>query len=206
MLKHVPGTRAPLAGQHQWHALVEGTTVDPAVNIAAELEGLLAALQHGISATRYSPQMRRRPRPSGSCATPFPKPSAPRVQRWRTISRSRSPTCRRSSPTPRQGRSGLSRRRCQRIRASGRWQHPLSCPRRQPRRAGLVRRRGREDHKDGRRSRHRRGRVDLRRARHRTAEAAMSRRTRAARPNSRAARDQGGARPVGDYEPGEINS
>jgi FAD/FMN-containing dehydrogenase len=49
VLKHVPDTRAPLAGEHQWHALVEATTADGEHDIAAELERLLgAALQQGI--------------------------------------------------------------------------------------------------------------------------------------------------------------
>lgn len=49
VLKHIPGTRAPLAGEHSWNALVEATTADPDMNIAAELERPLgAALQRGI--------------------------------------------------------------------------------------------------------------------------------------------------------------
>src|SRR5438445_3919348 len=49
VLKHVPGTRAPLTGSHKWHALVEATTADNATDIAAELESLLtAAMQQGI--------------------------------------------------------------------------------------------------------------------------------------------------------------
>jgi FAD/FMN-containing dehydrogenase len=49
VLRHVPGTRAPLAGSHKWHALVEATTADPAIDLAAELESLLAAaLKQGI--------------------------------------------------------------------------------------------------------------------------------------------------------------
>jgi FAD/FMN-containing dehydrogenase len=49
VLKHVPGTRAPLTGAHKWHALVEATTTDPGADIAAELESLLAvAMQQGI--------------------------------------------------------------------------------------------------------------------------------------------------------------
>ena len=49
VLKHIPGTRAPLAGEHAWHVLVEATTPDASANIAAELEGLLGdALQRGI--------------------------------------------------------------------------------------------------------------------------------------------------------------
>ena len=49
VLKHVPGTRSPLSGDHKWHALVEATTAEPSADIAAELESLLAAaLQHGV--------------------------------------------------------------------------------------------------------------------------------------------------------------
>jgi FAD/FMN-containing dehydrogenase len=51
VLKHVPGTRAPLAGAHRWHALIEATTTDANADVAAELERLLgAALQQGIIA------------------------------------------------------------------------------------------------------------------------------------------------------------
>jgi FAD/FMN-containing dehydrogenase len=46
VLKHVPGTRAPLAGQHAWNALIEATTADTATDIQAEIERLLGeALQ-----------------------------------------------------------------------------------------------------------------------------------------------------------------
>jgi len=49
VLKHIPNTRAPLSGEHKWHALIEATTADPEANIAAELETLLAAaMQQGI--------------------------------------------------------------------------------------------------------------------------------------------------------------
>jgi len=49
VLKHVPGTRAPLAGKHSWHALIEATTADPVSDIAGELQrSLAAALQRGI--------------------------------------------------------------------------------------------------------------------------------------------------------------
>jgi FAD/FMN-containing dehydrogenase len=49
VLKHVPGTRAPLDGGHRWHALVEATTADSAHDIPAELERLLAAaMQQGL--------------------------------------------------------------------------------------------------------------------------------------------------------------
>src|SRR3954451_23688196 len=49
VLKHVPNTRAPLSGEHPWHALIEATTADPAVDIATELQSLLAAaLRQGI--------------------------------------------------------------------------------------------------------------------------------------------------------------
>jgi FAD/FMN-containing dehydrogenase len=51
VLKHIPGTRSPLSGEHPWHVLVEATTSDPEKNIAAELEQLLAgALEQGIIA------------------------------------------------------------------------------------------------------------------------------------------------------------
>src|SRR5438309_5821611 len=49
VLRHVPNTRAPLAGKHEWHALVEATTGDTEFDVAAELErSLAAALQQGI--------------------------------------------------------------------------------------------------------------------------------------------------------------
>jgi FAD/FMN-containing dehydrogenase len=49
VLKHIPGTRAPLAGEHRWHALIEATTSDTEHDIDAELQNLLAgALERGI--------------------------------------------------------------------------------------------------------------------------------------------------------------
>ncbi len=49
VLKHIPGTRSPLAGQHRWNLLVEETTANSGTDIAAELEGLLAeALERKI--------------------------------------------------------------------------------------------------------------------------------------------------------------
>jgi FAD/FMN-containing dehydrogenase len=49
VLKHIPGTRAPLAGEHDWQVLIEATTADPTTDIAAELERLLAAaLSQGL--------------------------------------------------------------------------------------------------------------------------------------------------------------
>jgi len=49
VLCHIPNTRAPLAGEHPWHALVEATTADGDTDIAAELERFFgAALQEGI--------------------------------------------------------------------------------------------------------------------------------------------------------------
>ncbi|HJU77157.1 MAG TPA: FAD-binding oxidoreductase [Sphingomicrobium sp.] len=51
VLKHIPGTRPPLAGDYGWHALVEATTPDSAADIGAELERLLElALAEGIIA------------------------------------------------------------------------------------------------------------------------------------------------------------
>jgi FAD/FMN-containing dehydrogenase len=51
VLKHIPGSRPPLAGEHSWHVLVEATTADPGSSIVGELERLLSAtLQEGIIA------------------------------------------------------------------------------------------------------------------------------------------------------------
>ena len=51
VLRHIPGTRAPLAADHPWHVLVEATADDPSEDVAAELEGLLGdALGQGIIA------------------------------------------------------------------------------------------------------------------------------------------------------------
>ena len=53
VLKHIPGTRSPLSGEHPWHVLVEATSAERDTNISAELEQLLgAALQQGIIARR----------------------------------------------------------------------------------------------------------------------------------------------------------
>jgi FAD/FMN-containing dehydrogenase len=49
VLKHIPGTRAPLAGQHPWQVLVEATTSNADHDLGAKIEGLLAdALNNGI--------------------------------------------------------------------------------------------------------------------------------------------------------------
>ena len=49
VLKHIPGTRAPLTGMHGWHVLIEATTAHAGVDLAGELERLLgASLQQGI--------------------------------------------------------------------------------------------------------------------------------------------------------------
>jgi FAD/FMN-containing dehydrogenase len=49
VLEHIPGTRSPLLGEHEWHVLVEATTADSQTDIGAELEPLLAAaLEEGI--------------------------------------------------------------------------------------------------------------------------------------------------------------
>ena len=49
VLKHVPDTRAPLAGVHAWHVLAEATTDDADADIAGELQALLAAaMDQGI--------------------------------------------------------------------------------------------------------------------------------------------------------------
>jgi FAD/FMN-containing dehydrogenase len=47
VLKHIPGTRAPLADAHRWHVLVEATATGG--DVAAELQMLLAkALEQGL--------------------------------------------------------------------------------------------------------------------------------------------------------------
>jgi FAD/FMN-containing dehydrogenase len=49
VLKHIPGTRAPLSRRHPWHVLIEATTSDDEGDIAGELEQLLSlALQEKI--------------------------------------------------------------------------------------------------------------------------------------------------------------
>lgn len=49
VLKHIPNTRAPLAGEHRWQLLIEATTADAGVDIGGELEQLLGgALDQGI--------------------------------------------------------------------------------------------------------------------------------------------------------------
>src|SRR5438270_1589932 len=51
VLTHIPNTRAPLSGAHEWHALIEATTADSDHGIAGELERILAAaLQQGLIA------------------------------------------------------------------------------------------------------------------------------------------------------------
>jgi FAD/FMN-containing dehydrogenase len=49
VLKHIPGTRPPLAGPHSWHVLIEATTAKAVIDIGGEMERLLAgALEHGL--------------------------------------------------------------------------------------------------------------------------------------------------------------
>jgi FAD/FMN-containing dehydrogenase len=49
VLKHIPGTRTPLDGEHQWHVLIEATTADPRLDIGATLQQMLAqALENGL--------------------------------------------------------------------------------------------------------------------------------------------------------------
>lgn len=48
---HLPGARAPLAGAHPWHVLIEAVTCDPAVDPSAMLEAQLGrALADGVIA------------------------------------------------------------------------------------------------------------------------------------------------------------
>jgi FAD/FMN-containing dehydrogenase len=41
VLRHVPGTRAPLSPQHRWNVLIEATSSDPEADIGADLSRLL---------------------------------------------------------------------------------------------------------------------------------------------------------------------
>jgi FAD/FMN-containing dehydrogenase len=51
VLRHIPGTRAPLASPAPWYVLVEATSADPAAPLAAQMEaGLAAAAQAGLVA------------------------------------------------------------------------------------------------------------------------------------------------------------
>jgi FAD/FMN-containing dehydrogenase len=51
VVKHIPGTRAPLSGEHRWHVLIEATTPDADRDVSAARARLLgAALQQGIIA------------------------------------------------------------------------------------------------------------------------------------------------------------
>jgi len=50
VLKHIPGTRPPLADDHAWHVLIEATTSDGDWDVVEELEQLLAgAIQSGLA-------------------------------------------------------------------------------------------------------------------------------------------------------------
>ena len=49
VLKHVPGTRAPLGGKHHWHLLIEATSAEPGNRLPAQLEAWLGeALSAGL--------------------------------------------------------------------------------------------------------------------------------------------------------------
>jgi FAD/FMN-containing dehydrogenase len=51
VLQHIPGTRAPLAGDHSWHVLIDATSPDAARPPSAQLEHWLGeALERGLIA------------------------------------------------------------------------------------------------------------------------------------------------------------
>ena len=51
VLRHIPGTRAPLETHQPWHVLIEAITADPGHDVAADIQGCLGeALQQGIVA------------------------------------------------------------------------------------------------------------------------------------------------------------
>ena len=50
VLKHIPGTRTPLAGEHRWHVLVEATSASAELDPVELLQSLLAsALETGLA-------------------------------------------------------------------------------------------------------------------------------------------------------------
>lgn len=51
VLRHIPGTRAPLQGAHDWHVLVEATSADAGSGLRADLESMVAeAMNEGLVA------------------------------------------------------------------------------------------------------------------------------------------------------------
>ncbi len=52
VLGHVPGTRAPLAGEHRWHVLIEATSDDPGAEASAALlaRALAPMIERGLIA------------------------------------------------------------------------------------------------------------------------------------------------------------
>lgn len=51
VLRHIPGTRAPLGGGHGWHVLVEATSAAAGSGLGPEIEALLgAAMEQGLIA------------------------------------------------------------------------------------------------------------------------------------------------------------
>jgi FAD/FMN-containing dehydrogenase len=43
VLRHIPGTRAPLAGEHRWNVLIEATSASPGLNPSELLQSLLTS-------------------------------------------------------------------------------------------------------------------------------------------------------------------
>ncbi len=96
VLKHIPGTRAPLAGDHPLararrsdDGRTRARTSPPSSNGCSATPSSRAS-----SPMPRSQRTRLRPRRSGRSATPFPRPSGRKARRSRTTFRSRSPTCR----------------------------------------------------------------------------------------------------------------
>lgn len=51
VLRHIPGTRSPLSGEHGWHVLIEATSADADSGLTASIEGLLSeAMAQGLIA------------------------------------------------------------------------------------------------------------------------------------------------------------
>ena len=103
VLRHIPGTRAPLAGKHRWHVLIEATTADAVRPIGTVLERLLG---EALDAGPHRGRDDRRQRGAGrslleNSRQHFGGRARRRARRSRTTFRSRSLPCRASSSTPR---------------------------------------------------------------------------------------------------------
>jgi FAD/FMN-containing dehydrogenase len=105
VLKHVPGARSPLQGEHAWHALIELAADKSSAEALPELARSLleSAFTDGLVEDATIAANEARPSSSGPCATRLPRRSARTARRCSMTSRCRS------RPWP-----SSSRRRCRR--------------------------------------------------------------------------------------------